>query len=286
LQQILLNLVVNAEQAIRHGSGTGSIRIRTRRIATDRVAIEVMDNGPGIPPEILPRIFDAFYTTKPPGVGTGLGLPIAHGIARDHGGRIAVESRPGSGATFTLELPIAPAPPLAARSIAAQKYPAPPSAIPFAGLKGYGERILIIDDEPAVARLIEDVLGERGYRADVALESREGMKLIARNSYDLVLCDLRMPHLDGRSLFRQLQRKGHPLCRRFVFMTGDVLTAATAEFLKTSGASYLAKPFLIEELRSAVRQALSQSNPILPLVAAAGRVELGRGEQKMRRAHR
>ncbi len=112
LQQVILNLIVNAEQAIVQGrgeeSGHGRIRIRTRRLAGDRIGMEISDDGPGISPEIVSRIFDPFFTTKPAGVGTGLGLSIVYGIVQEHGGEVSVESQPGHGATLTVELPALP----------------------------------------------------------------------------------------------------------------------------------------------------------------------------------
>ena len=90
LQQVLLNLVFNAEQALEQRGGSGRIQLRTRKLSADRVAIEVADDGLGIAPEVLPRIFDPFFTTKPPGIGTGLGLSIVYGIVQDHGGEVLV----------------------------------------------------------------------------------------------------------------------------------------------------------------------------------------------------
>jgi two-component system NtrC family sensor kinase len=285
LQQVFLNLLLNAEQAIRHGRGSGSIHLRTRRASRDRLAIEVADDGPGISPEIVNRIFDPFFTIKPSGIGTGLGLSIAYGIVHDHGGKIAVESRPGGGALFTVELPVAPAPPQAARSLARQDAKGRAAATPIAVAPVRSERILVIEDEPAVASLIADVLREQGHQVDVALDSREGMALMAGKSYALVLCDLRMPHLSGRDLFEESRRRHHSLCRRFVFVTGDVLSSDTAQFLKSSGVPYLAKPFLIGELKAIVQQALSRDT-VLPLLAAPARAGLAHGGQKRQRAQR
>jgi PAS domain S-box-containing protein len=286
LQQVLLNLLVNSEQAIRQGQGRGSIRLRTYRASGDRLAVEVIDDGPGIPPEALPRIFDPFFTTKPAGIGTGLGLSIAYGIVHDHGGKIAVESRPGRGAALTVELPVAPAPSLAVGSLSRQKAKAQPPTGRLPGTPVCSERILVIEDEPAVASLIADVLAEEGHSAEVVLDSRKGMALIGKKSYGLVLCDLRMPHLSGRSLFQDLQRRKHPLCRRFVFVTGDALSPNTAEFLKTSGVPYLAKPFLIDELKEVVHRALNRTNAPISLAAARAEAGRGRGGQKGQRAQR
>ena len=283
LQQVLLNLLMNSEQAIRQGRGHGTICLRTRRASGDRLAVEVIDDGPGISPEALPRIFDPFFTTKPAGVGTGLGLSIAFGIAHDHGGTVAVQSRPGFGAAFTVELPAAPAPPLAARSLSSplDQSREAPSAGPALSTPSRSERILVIEDEPAVARLIADVLEEEGHSAEVVLDSREGLELIGRKNYGLVICDLRMPQLSGRSLFEDLQRRGHPLRWRFIFVTGDVLSPNTAQFLRASGVPYLAKPFLIDELKEAVQSALHRSEALLPAEAAAG--QAGRKVQRLLR---
>jgi signal transduction histidine kinase/CheY-like chemotaxis protein len=259
LQQVLLNLVVNSAQAIRQGSGRGHIRIRTRRASSDRLALDVIDDGPGILPEILPRIFDPFFTTKPPGVGTGLGLSIAYGVAHDHDGGIAVESRPDCGTVVTLELPVSAAASAAVASVSrvgSRTVSGPP-----AGATGGCERILVIEDEPAVARLIADILTEDGHRAEVVLDSREALALIERRAYGLVLCDLHMPYLSGRGLFQDLVRRNHPLHRRFVFVTGDAASPDVCRFLAASGVPYLAKPFLIDELKEMVQRALKNSVP-------------------------
>jgi CheY-like chemotaxis protein len=248
------------------------------------VAVEVIDDGPGISPEALPRIFDPFFTTKPAGVGTGLGLSIAYGIAHDHGGSVAVESRPGCGAMFTVELPVAPVPPLAARSLPGQEAQHAPASGRKPGTPVRSEKILVIEDEPAVARLIADVLAEEGHRVETVLDSREGLARIGKKAYGLVICDLRMPHLSGRSLFQDLQRRGHPLRRCFVFVTGDAFSPATAQFLKASGVPYLAKPFLIDELKDVVHRALNRTDALVPLAAARAEAGPGRGSQKGQRA--
>src|SRR5262249_7359910 len=106
LQQVLLNLIVNAEQAMRAAHGRGVLIVRSSLLADeDIVRLEVADDGPGIPEGMSSRIFDPFFTTKAVGTGTGLGLTVAYAIVQEHGGRIRLESRRGSGTSFYVELP-------------------------------------------------------------------------------------------------------------------------------------------------------------------------------------
>jgi nitrogen-specific signal transduction histidine kinase/CheY-like chemotaxis protein len=252
LQQVFLNLVVNAEQAIRQGAREGSIYVHTWQPSRGRVVLEIADSGPGIPAEVLPRIFDPFFTTKPAGLGTGLGLSIAFGILKAHGGEISVDSTPGHGAAFRIELPAAqhaasPVVSVASRGgqSAARSFSSPRT-----------EHILVVEDEPTVARLISDVLGEEGYLVEVVLDGEEGLRRALHGNYDLLICDLKMPHFDGRALHRELLAKGSPLLHRLVFVTGDTLAPRTLEFLESCGVPYLAKPFLVEELKGLAAKAL------------------------------
>jgi signal transduction histidine kinase/ActR/RegA family two-component response regulator len=258
LQQAVLNLIVNAEQAIQQGRGRGRIAIRTRRLAGDRIALEIADDGPGIPHEIFSRIFDPFFTTKPAGVGTGLGLSIVYGIVQEHGGEVSVDSLPGQGAKLTVELPAlsAAAMEFAGKSPAEPGFAARVRVVRQPLPKGRPERILVVEDEPTVAHLIADVLGEEGHKVDTLLDSREALAILEQHEYDLVICDLKMPHLDGPGLYQALLRAGNPLQSRLLFITGDTMSARTTEFLDSSGLPCLAKPFLVEELKQMVRQSL------------------------------
>ena len=263
MQQVVLNLIVNAEQAIvaarGEEPGDGHILIRTRRLAGDRLAMEVADSGPGIPPEVAARIFDPFFTTKAPGMGTGLGLSIVYGIVQEHGGEVSVDSLSRGGARLIVELPALA---VSGFGFVAGEPAAPlrPVVVPPAAAAKYGgsrERILIVEDEPTVAELIADVMTDEGHRVDTLLDSRAALRRIGEKKYSLVICDLKMPHVDGPGLYRALVRQANPMQHRVLFVTGDTLAPRTLEFLKSSGLPYLAKPFLVEELKEAVRGALA-----------------------------
>ena len=271
LQQVLMNLVGNARQAVEQQPEGGTIRLRTKRIGERRVLLEVADDGPGIPQAIQARIFDPFFTTKPAGVGTGLGLAIVLSAVREHGGQVHVLSPPQGGAVFQIELPAAAeslqAEPGALLREKINPFPevAPmarfedPAATVFAPRKE--AHVLVVEDEPTVARLIADVLEDEGMRVDVLLDGREALARAARESYDLVICDMKMPGLDGQHFYKSLERTGNRLREHFLFVTGDVVAAQTREFLERNRLPHVAKPFRVEELTEKVHAMLEIEAP-------------------------
>jgi two-component system NtrC family sensor kinase len=267
LQQVLMNLVGNAHQSLEQQGQGGTISLRTRRIGERRVLLEVSDNGPGIPQAILARIFDPFFTTKPAGEGTGLGLSIVLSVVREHGGQVHVISPPMGGAVFQIELPTA------SEVLQQESIGHPPQArkkstreissvarhedtyVPvFETRKGV--RVLVVEDEPTVARLIADVLEDEGMHVEVLLDGREALQRAARQTFDLVICDMKMPGLDGEHFYKSLERSGNPLRERFLFVTGDVIAAQTREFLERNQLPHVAKPFRVEELTEKVHSVL------------------------------
>jgi signal transduction histidine kinase/CheY-like chemotaxis protein len=254
MQQVVLNLLTNAEQALLQERGQGKVRIKTRVADGHRIAMEISDDGPGIPRGIASRIFDPFFTTKPSGVGTGLGLSIVYGIVKQHGGEVTFENQSAGGARFVVELPVLEIP-------ADVRQPATPESASESQPVRVGQ-ILVVEDEPSVAQLIVDVLREEGHQVEAVLESQEGLARLSRMHYDLVVCDLRMPRLDGPAFYEALIRAGSPARDHILFVTGDTLASRTMQFLEKSKLPYLAKPFLVEELKLAVNQRLERSREI------------------------
>jgi signal transduction histidine kinase/ActR/RegA family two-component response regulator len=276
LQQVLMNLIANARHAIEEKGKGGTIRIKTKRIAEKRVLLEVSDDGPGIPQAIQARIFDPFFTTKPAGVGTGLGLAIVLGIVREHGGTLHLTSNLGQGTVFSIELPATAAGEMSLPATGGgpparpqfQALPAPESLEPAHGgatLGAWaGTRVLVLEDEPTVARLIADVLEDEGLRVDVLLNSREALERAAHEEYALAICDMKMPELDGEHFYQALARAKNPLRERFLFVTGDVLAMHTRDFLQRNHLPHVAKPFRVEELTEKIRVVLEATSPREP----------------------
>ena len=254
LQQVLLNLLQNAQQAINQSGKGGLIGVRTGGTSAGRARLEVWDDGPGIPGAIQARIFDPFFTTKPPGVGTGLGLAIVLGFVRQHGGTVNLLSPPKGGSLFVVELP-------AANTAGAERVAdtTVPQLAPSAGPGENGAprehrapRVLVVEDEPTVGGLIADVLRDEGMRVDVLRDGESALDRAEQEEYDLVICDLKMPGMDGQKFFQSLGKRRNPLQGHVLFVTGDVVAPRTQEFLERHRLPYVAKPFRVEELSRAV----------------------------------
>jgi PAS domain S-box-containing protein len=239
LQQVVLNLVTNAEQALGAWSGQRRIVVSTERVR-DKLVLTVTDNGPGIAPEHVSRIFNPFFTTKPVGEGTGLGLSISDGIIREHGGRIRVESAPGAGARFIIELPYMEPP-------GAEVAPAPQVQLPVCATK----RILVVDDEPAIRAAMTTYFRSLGHEIDTAASGRDALARATATRYDALLLDLRLPDATGDEILRGLDAAG---CtpRTVVFVTGDTQSEAARRTLGATGRAVVSKPFLLDELAAIV----------------------------------
>ena len=246
LQQVVLNLIVNAEQAMLEANRRGELAIRTA-LHEGVIHIVVEDNGPGIPANDLRRVFDPFFTTKEVGKGTGLGLAICQGIVAEHDGRLTVTSTPGFGAVFTLELPVVARTPESVPTITGK-----PASNPSRPRK-----VLVVDDENPMRELLTQLLHSDGYAVMTAGSGREALDLIARDKYDLVITDIKMPDIDGPAFLAELRRTNSPLSDRILFITGDIMSAATLGFLEKCGSPWIAKPFELTVVRDTVRRILA-----------------------------
>ena len=246
IQQMLLNLVSNAHHALSDAPPPKRISISTRHDAeAGRIVLIVADSGPGIAPATRARIFDPFFTTKPPGKGPGLGLSLCRGIVESHEGTIEAESPSAGGALFRIVLPIG-SPPREPSDDAA--------ALAVSRRPARERRILVVDDEPAVAELIAEFLSDEGHEVDIAEHGKAALLKMETTRYDVVLSDLRMPELDGPGLYRAVTERFPELTERFIFVTGDSLTPEARHFLDRSTAPHVSKPLSIDELHQAVQK--------------------------------
>jgi signal transduction histidine kinase/ActR/RegA family two-component response regulator len=255
LQQVFLNLITNAEQAILEHRGRGRMTLRTRVDPTGtRIVVEVSDTGPGIPESHLTKIFDPFFTTKDVGKGTGLGLSLSYGIIKEHGGNIFARSKLGEGATFVIEMPIThkiheePPPP----------FQVVPPALKFESLVR-NKRMLVVDDEKYILDFFVEVFRHVSMDVDTACDGGAAMEMIEQNDYDVIVTDYRMPHMDGRQLFDWIRLQRPALQNKIVFVTGDTVSAETRRFFESHATRYLAKPFKIEEVKEVIMQTLGSS---------------------------
>lgn len=230
LVQVLVNVLANAADAIPDDGAEHRITIAVRAIDGGRVEIAVSDTGAGIPPEILPRLFDPFATTKARGQGSGLGLAISRRIVDRFGGHISAENLPAGGAKITLTLPGAPPVVRASRAVASR-----------ISTRGERVRVLVIDDEVAICRALNRVL--KGHDVTTLSDAKEGLARLERDDFDVVICDLMMPGMSGYKLFAAACQARPALRTRFVFVSGGALSEEASRFLKTCECPVLPKPF-------------------------------------------
>jgi CheY-like chemotaxis protein len=250
LVQVFVNLLTNAAQAIAP-SASGLIQVRSWTEG-NLVAIEVIDNGCGIPTELQTRVFEPFFTTKDVGVGMGLGLSISASIIRGLGGDIACTSEAGYGSTFRVTLPRSLAPSSTSFTSARVSLAgsADDSSIPI-----LRARVLIVDDEPGVARILARIL-TKICEVVMTTNSVEACQLLLDNGQDyaLIFCDLMMPEMNGDVLYHRVVAARPELAQRFVMMTGGAFTAEGRAFLDSVPAPVIDKPFDVKQIRDLVRR--------------------------------
>jgi two-component system NtrC family sensor kinase len=212
----------------------------TARADAEWVRLEVADNGPGIAEHIRSRVFDPFFTTKPVGIGTGIGLAVSRGIVEAHGGALSLAPSDGEGACFVIRLRVGRGPGDA---------PIPTGTAAAHRLSEVVRTAVVVDDEPEIARLLAETLHALNYCAEVVESGEAAQAALGHRDYDVVLCDLRLPGLDGPALYSWMAERRPHLCARTAFITGDILSASAGRFLARAGRPILEKPFVPAELR-------------------------------------
>jgi CheY-like chemotaxis protein/two-component sensor histidine kinase len=241
LGQVFLNLLVNAAQAIPDGDGQAhEVRVKSSTDQDGNAVVEIADTGVGIPEEILPRIFEAFFTTKAVGGGTGLGLSISYGTVTRLGGSIEVTSQVGRGTCFQVVLP----PAERWRSSAASTV-APRSV--------RRRSVLVVDDDVLVGEALAHALEAE---ADVEVMTN-GSDVLARiaagKRWDVIVCDLMMPGVSGMDVYAEALRSAPDVAGRMVFMTAGTFTPRARAFVQSVGDRCFDKPVNAERLREIVR---------------------------------
>ena len=270
LQQVFVNLITNACQAIGQAKTGDTLTIKTKLenavdfdhegAVTDEhldsmVRIVFKDNGPGIEPDHLNRVFDPFFTTKQPGEGTGLGLSVCHGIVSELGGQIWAESSRGQGAVFVVSLPVPDRLPVADFEAASEAITPPTTSRDLEQIRN--ARILLIDDEGDVLAVLMRALQGAGFQVDAVSSGQAALACLAEVNYDLVLCDIQMPGLNGAEIYELTRQRREPQAHRFVFVTGDIANPQTGRFLERTGVRYIVKPFEPSELVQKIQRFLS-----------------------------
>ncbi|HEX9931233.1 MAG TPA: PAS domain S-box protein [Allosphingosinicella sp.] len=244
LHQVLVNLIINAQQALETSDSIDRrLCVRSSVTAAGTVAIDVVDNGPGIPEAVRGRIFEPFFTTKPQGSGTGLGLSFSHGIVSAHGGRLEVLPSE-RGATFRIELPAAA--PISVEIVKSAN--GPPPAMPQVR-----RTALVVDDESDIAETIGELLEREGFDVTIVSDGAAALMALDHDEFDIVLSDLRMPGVSGPEMYQRLSELRPQLLSRIAFVTGDTLGASMDAFLRETGRPVLEKPFTRAGVRCLVQ---------------------------------
>ncbi len=257
LQQVLLNLIINAQQAISAHRGYGTVRVTLAADGTERVVLSVEDDGPGVAEPNRSAIFRPFYTTKPAGEGTGLGLSISAGIIRAHRGDIQVDTHPSGGAIFRVTLPslaasdrLTSSPGLPDESLVRDAPVRPLLSLPAEAEREDVQlhRVLLVDDEVGIRRSVGRFLRRYGYQVTDVSNAQAALNALSSGRYDAVVSDLRMPGLSGEEFFDLLRRDFPDMITRVVFTSGDILREETQAFLTRCGCPSLQKPYELAEL--------------------------------------
>lgn len=251
IEQVLLNIINNAEKAITDTGGPGKITVRTRH-EKQFVIISVADDGKGIEPQVLSRIYDPFFTTREIGRGTGLGLSACYGIVEEHGGEMSVESEPGAGTTFIFTLPVIK--PATADDVAAKESP----EAKHGGVEPR-RQVLLVDDEPAIVELLSDILTMEGHGVDVAQNCSAALRKLASTSYDNVITDVSASGIEGKELYQRIREIDPGLAANVIFITNDSVDDEDRKYVDRTGNFLLVKPFDLQKLRNTINKVMTNN---------------------------
>ncbi len=233
MEQVFLNIINNAYQAMEDRGGTLYIH---SSVEGDNIVFQITDTGPGIPEANLTRIFKPFFTTKPAGKGTGLGLPCSYGIVKTHNGDLRCASKVSRGTTFTIQMPIVEGEP---------EEEAPEGTQIVSQEVQQGASILVVDDEEILRGMVREILAP-DHTVFLASNGREAIDVLKREPVDMIITDLRMPGLDGFALFKWVKENIPGLEKRMLFTTGDIYEPKTREFIRQVDFRCISKPFSVD----------------------------------------
>jgi PAS domain S-box-containing protein len=255
LQQAIANIIKNAQEAMVQEGGGRRLMVFTESTPT-KITIRISDNGPGIPKDIKDKIFDLLFTSKSSGKGSGVGLHFSKEVISKHEGTIRVRSREGEGATFVIELPVL-SPDDSVGDVlgpAAVKARVPdPASIGGPVVEHQTGRILIIDDEPGILELLSDILVDRNHKVTTCCDANEALGRIQIDDFDCIICDIRMPEIDGFELSQRIKEYDKDLFKRLVFTTGDIFNDKTDAFINETGTPCIEKPFTPAQVHNVVQ---------------------------------
>jgi PAS domain S-box-containing protein len=249
LSQVLMNLLVNSQQALAEISAHRVVHLQATKVNEHRIAIGVSDNGSGIPASIQEHIFEPFFTTKPEGQGTGLGLSYCQSVAERHDGTLVIEKSHTNNTTITLELPIG----LIEVKTDERQAPAKLSS-------GYSLRVLVVEDEISLLNSVVEELLLLGYSAEGYSSAGAAIDYLLTKEFDIIVTDIHMPGFDGPDFYKEVCAIKPDLSDRFIFVTGDSLGEGINHFIKKTKAPCIYKPFKMEDLNTALCEIVSRTS--------------------------
>ncbi len=236
--EVLLNLVNNAHHAMVSSGQKGTLTVKTESVG-DSIYVRVKDTGPGISKETQSKLFQPFFTTK--STGSGLGLSISRDLLKEHFGELVLEETNTHGTTFIIRLPIAPDQMLKPPESSAEEFP------PLEPL-----RILVVDDEEMILDLYYHFLTQLGHTPHLVKSVQEALQNLDTAQYDLIISDMKIPGINGETFYDLLKTRGSPLTKRFIFVTGDILSEQVTRMMKENHICVLHKPFVLSQLERTI----------------------------------